>query len=356
MTHRRPIPLIHRAELEPFQKFLAGIGAPLDAAMEAARLPRPGAAPGAAFVAARSAIGFVGICARTQGVPDLGWRVLEEVPLERTGCWGPAVARSATLWDAIHTLCRLYPREVSFVELGLSREPEYAWLWRRRTPAATVKGWVGDAQGEQFMLRALIQVVRLAAGPGWIPPRVRLESPGSDWILRAESLGDVRVEFGGPVMAIAVPYALLRSRIRQPGTRRARHAAVEREPGLPTPASDFVGTLQQALEPLVGEGELSIELGAEIARTSPRTLSRWLASEGTSWRRLVDRVRLDAADRMLADPALPLGEIAAELGYSDHAHFTRAFRRWTGESPSAYRLATCADAPDSSAGAPQSAT
>jgi len=82
---------------------------------------------------------------------------------------------------------------------------------------------------------------------------------------------------------------------------------------------------------------LSLELGAEIAETSPRTLRRWLAKEGTSWRGILNRIRFEAARNRMLEPTLPLAEIAAELGYADQAHFTRAFRRWTGESPSGYR-------------------
>ena len=77
---------------------------------------------------------------------------------------------------------------------------------------------------------------------------------------------------------------------------------------------------------------LSLELGAEIAETSPRTLRRRLAHEGTSWRRILDRVRFEACERRMLESSLTLTEIAGELGYSDQAHFTRAFYRWTGEA------------------------
>ena len=47
--------------------------------------------------------------------------------------------------------------------------------------------------------------------------------------------------------------------------------------------------------------------------------------------------RFEVCDRLLRDPERSLGEIAFALGYSDQAHLTRAFRRWTGECPSEYR-------------------
>ena len=102
-------------------------------------------------------------------------------------------------------------------------------------------------------------------------------------------------------------------------------------------ANDFVASLQQAIAPLANETPLSLELGAEIANTSPRTLRRWLALQGTTWRQIVDRVRFEACERRILESSLTITEISADLGYSDQAHFTRAFHRWTGEAPSAYR-------------------
>jgi AraC-like DNA-binding protein len=327
-----PIPLIHSSELDPVLAFLTGVGAPIEKLLTAASLPIADGRPAGEFVAAHAALKFAGTAALAQDVPDLGWRAVMKAPVHRLGQWGAPVARSLTLWDAIRNLCTLYPREVSFVQLGLTRGPEHAWLWRHRPEA--VNEWQGDMAGEQFMLAALIQVVRLVAGPDWAPPHVRLKSQRSEWILRAGGLEGSRIEFGGPVMAIAVPYPLLHRRI----PRALRTCATSNPaPENPTPATDFVGSLQQALTPFVGRGPLSIELGAEIARTSTRTLRRRLTREGSGWRQLNDRLHFEACDRMLRDPALTLSAIAAELGYSDQAHFNRAFRRWTGTSPSSYR-------------------
>lgn len=100
---------------------------------------------------------------------------------------------------------------------------------------------------------------------------------------------------------------------------------------------DFLESIHAALASIVGFEALSIELGAEIAGTSPRTLRRRLHHEGTSWRQVVDGVRLERSAELLQNSPLSIAQISLELGYSDPAHFTRAFRRWTGESPSAYR-------------------
>jgi AraC-like DNA-binding protein len=68
-----------------------------------------------------------------------------------------------------------------------------------------------------------------------------------------------------------------------------------------------------------------------------RNLQRKLATEQTTYSEVVDNVRCRAAMSRLRDSALNLDQIAHRLGYSEHAAFTRAFRRWTGITPSEYR-------------------
>lgn len=67
------------------------------------------------------------------------------------------------------------------------------------------------------------------------------------------------------------------------------------------------------------------------------TLRRKLAAEGTSWQRVVDEVRHDLALRLLSQRALSIEQVAESLGYGDARSLHRAFRKWTGGAPGAYR-------------------
>ncbi|MBC2877330.1 MULTISPECIES: AraC family transcriptional regulator [Streptomyces] len=78
------------------------------------------------------------------------------------------------------------------------------------------------------------------------------------------------------------------------------------------------------------------ETAARLA-VSPATLRRRLAAEGTSYRRVKDQVRRDAALASLAAGREPTTELAARLGFSEPTAFHRAFHRWTGTTPGAYR-------------------
>jgi AraC-like DNA-binding protein len=77
-------------------------------------------------------------------------------------------------------------------------------------------------------------------------------------------------------------------------------------------------------------------LAAEL-NTSERSLSRALKSLGTSYQEILDRVRERIATEYLTTSDLRLDDIAALTGFSDAGNFHRAFRKWTGKPPSAFR-------------------
>ena len=79
----------------------------------------------------------------------------------------------------------------------------------------------------------------------------------------------------------------------------------------------------------------------EVARAlamSDRNLQRALRNDGTSFQKLLDEVRRDLAISHLANPATSAGQVGFLLGFSEPSAFHRAFRRWTGKAPSAYRV------------------
>ena len=106
-----------------------------------------------------------------------------------------------------------------------------------------------------------------------------------------------------------------------------------REP-LPT---DFIGSVERALEFLLRQGDATIDTLADIMGVSRRTLQRRLLSVGETFSQLLERVRFGIARDRLRDPASKVIDVAFELGYSDPTHFTRAFRRWTGSAPRSFR-------------------
>ncbi len=87
-----------------------------------------------------------------------------------------------------------------------------------------------------------------------------------------------------------------------------------------------------------GAGAPDIRHVAATIGTSVRTLQRRLQATGSTYGAALDRARSAAACRLVKDRRRKIGDIARALGYSDHAHFTRAFQRWTGVTPRDFRV------------------
>ncbi|MFB7718542.1 helix-turn-helix domain-containing protein [Nocardia sp. NPDC056100] len=106
------------------------------------------------------------------------------------------------------------------------------------------------------------------------------------------------------------------------------------------PARSWLENFRDVLLMVLSTGPATGTILDDVAQrlsVSPRTLQRRLAEHGTSGRAEIESVRHDRAVRLLLDTELPVGSIAGQLGYSDHRAMGRAFRRWTGQTPDAYR-------------------
>jgi len=76
---------------------------------------------------------------------------------------------------------------------------------------------------------------------------------------------------------------------------------------------------------------------AQLLHMSPRTLHRQLKEEGASLQQLKDEVRCERAKDLLYRSAKPIKQVAALAGYQNEKSFIRAFRTWTGMSPTEFR-------------------
>jgi AraC-like DNA-binding protein len=76
---------------------------------------------------------------------------------------------------------------------------------------------------------------------------------------------------------------------------------------------------------------------AEMLSTSTRSLKRHLAQHGTTFSTLLSDARRETALTLLKTSDMTLDEIAGKAGYSNLSNFVRAFRRWEGTTPTAFR-------------------
>jgi AraC-like DNA-binding protein len=88
---------------------------------------------------------------------------------------------------------------------------------------------------------------------------------------------------------------------------------------------------------MLASGEIRIDQVGRALGYSRQTLYRRLKAEEITFAELLDGLRQRLALRWLRDDRMPVKEVAYRLGFSDPAAFSRAFKRWTGQSPSAIR-------------------
>lgn len=105
-------------------------------------------------------------------------------------------------------------------------------------------------------------------------------------------------------------------------------------PGVAEPLAVQVRRLVAAS---LSAGPLELEQVAREVHLSGRSLQRRLKAQGQGFTELVDDVRRELALRYVADRRLALGEVAYLLGFSEPSAFHRAFKRWTGTTPAAFR-------------------
>jgi len=100
---------------------------------------------------------------------------------------------------------------------------------------------------------------------------------------------------------------------------------------------NLVAQVRAVLRSAILAGHAGEEQIAALLSLHKRTMHRRLVAEGTQFRVLDAECRYDIARQFLEHSALAINEIAAALGYAESSVFTRAFRRWSGKTPTRWR-------------------
>lgn len=185
---------------------------------------------------------------------------------------------------------------------------------------------------------SLVSLLRHGTGKPLSPLRLELVRRKSDVGLLREHFGCDLV-FDAPLDVLVVPASFL----DEPFVPREEDLLALLLPGLDADLArepaDLVASARLALLRRMCGERPSVEKVAADLRVSTRTLQRRLGETGTSYQRLLDDVRAQAARRLLARTNLDPNEVAFVLGFEEANSFTRAFHAWEGTTPLRYRAA-----------------
>ena len=270
------------------------------------------------------------------GDPAIGLHAAQHIPHGLYGLIDYLFGYAPTVGDGIGLMMRYLPLLNNWIVPTIDVDHDYATLsldvvWRGipRTSA-------------EYVFAMLVVRGRAVWRVDWAPALIRFEFPAPR---PPEPLGEharvfgCGIEFGSDATQMIMERAVWDTEVTtaDPGLvafLRAQADEVLRQ--LPA-ASGFVDDVRQVVRVGLAEAGHSIEQVAAQLDTSPRTLQRRLAEEDTSYAVVVDEVRLETAKQALADPTNSLAEIAFLIGFEEQSSFSRAFKRWTGISPSEHR-------------------
>lgn len=194
----------------------------------------------------------------------------------------------------------------------------------------------GRHHNELLGLGYMMDVVRVYAGRKWRPEIVMTALPRGEPRAELEAILSTNVSHGHAMTSMIFDAELLDCRAQAYGWR-GETSTPPTEPHVPG-QNDELGTIAAVLDLALHEDYPRIEWVAAKLGTTRRSLQRRLAMHGTTFQQLADETLFRRASDLLRKDEMPITAIALELGYRDPAHFTRAFRRWTGQAPSTYRV------------------
>lgn len=181
-----------------------------------------------------------------------------------------------------------------------------------------------------------VSVMRTLCGANWDAAEVTLprSAPADPMPFTRHYRSPVR--FGARAATVAFPVETLDRPIEAADLLRAVFAAHHAQ-DVPRAGAGFGEDVRRVLRARLPLQDCSAEVVAASFSMHRRTLNRHLRAEGLSFKVMVNEVRFEIARRLIANAGMSLGQIAAILYFSEPSAFTRAFRRWSGQSPTAWR-------------------
>lgn len=267
--------------------------------------------------------------------PGVGLRLGRQQTLGNFGLLGLAMATARSFGDAVAIGLEYAPVSGSLMDLELEpAEPDtLALVAVQRAPDEAILPFLCEE-----LFASTLMVCRGLVGPGFRPLRLELAYPAPAYAREYEALFECEVRFGMPRNRELVDAAWLSRRLPAYNPVSAQQALALCRAQMPrgNAGGELVAAVRQLLRARLHEGPRLADVAAELHLTE-RTLRRQLVAAGTGFKALHDAVRSERARELLHEGALPIAQVGARVGFRDAREFRRAFRRWTGTTPSRMR-------------------
>ena len=199
------------------------------------------------------------------------------------------------------------------------------------------RGVEGADQIYDGAIAITFKIMRALCGPAWRPTEVLFSHRQPSDVGPYRRFFRTSLRFDVEQTALAFPATWLDRPL--PGADSNQRHQIEQQVATLTnlDSGDLTGRLRRVLRILLVTHRTSLAEVAQLFSMRRRTLNRRLQAQGATFQTLVDESRYEIARQLLENTRMSICQIAATLDYSDASAFTRAFRRWSGTTPAAWR-------------------
>lgn len=269
------------------------------------------------------------------GDPDLALHAAEALPFGAYKVIDHLAASAPTIGRALHSVSTYFPLINTAVELPIEIGDDQVSFGARapHNPAALTRAYA------EYTFAAVYLRTRDAAGVPFPLLGVELSHAAPPKTSEHERVFGCPVRFDQPRCRMIVARSVwdMPTASAEPLLFQVldEHASLllERVPS----RTGFAADVRAAIARELSGGDAGLDNVARQLAMSPRTLQRRLGELEVSYSDLVDETRRGLCMTYLSDSDVSLGEVAYLLGFSGQSSFTRAFKRWTGNTPTEYR-------------------
>lgn len=261
--------------------------------------------------------------------PYLGAKLAIEAGNKGTPAIRDAAASATSFGDFLSRLILEIARQVNNVRYRLDVSYSATSFEVRRTVTPHRATTQVDAVGVVFY----VTLFKRGLGDVFDPTRITVVAPTTDGVpedflpkrsLMKSRINGLRITF--PPEWLSTPFSL---DWRFDDAKRGEDHGEE--------GQAFLIHIRSMIEKGIDKPELSLTRIAELVSLHPRRVQRILSANGVTFRQLKEDVRRDIAVDRLSNTRAPIADIASQVGFSDVTTFDRAFRRWTGRTPTDFR-------------------
>ena len=279
------------------------------------------------YVAAERVDGLLDEIAKRRGDPTFSLTLARAAVVRNLGLFGHMVWLSGTVRDALVRAVKFYAMVTRRTTLTLDEVGPITTL-RQHAVAGIRRGAILT----EFPFVSLALRARQATEGRFAVRAVRFRHACADAGAYVDVFG-APVTFSAPVDEIEIATAQLDLPLASadPITSAALEGKIAELTAGTAVRSPFLDRVRRAAVASLADNPSLDALGKQLG-ISGRTLRRHLAQERTSLRVVLDEVRRERADELLAQ-GTAVKEIAFQLGFSEPSAFSRAYKRWTGRAP-----------------------